>query len=164
MTQVSYSALQAGDCNRAKSGFEQIIATGRAETTHWLGLAYACSRLGDNEKSLTAVDKSLELEPRNLRAVLLKAELLTLTGQSRPALQFYQYALKLAENSPDLPADIRQNLVTAQSVCANKENEYRSFLMQRLEKDGFASSAEYPQFQRSWCKDQLVQHWIRPDQ
>jgi aspartate beta-hydroxylase len=149
MTQVSYSALQAGDCNKAKSGFEQIIATGRADTTHWLGLAYACSRLGDNAKSLTSVDKSLELEPRNLRAVLLKAELLTQQGQSRPALKHYQYALKLAGNAADLPADIRQNLVKAKKVCANQENEYRSFLMERLKAVGFASSVDNLRFHLS---------------
>jgi Tfp pilus assembly protein PilF len=118
MTQQSYSALQAGDCDRAKNGFEKIIATGNADTVHWLGLAYACSRLGDNTASLTAVDKSLELEPRNLRAVLLKAELLTKQGQTGAALQHYQYALNLAGNSSDLPADIRQNLVTAKIPAA----------------------------------------------
>jgi aspartate beta-hydroxylase len=149
MTQVSYSALQAGDCNKAKSGFEQIIATGKADTAHWLGLAYACSRLGDNAKALTAVDKSLELESRNLRAVLLKAELLTQKGQSRPALKHYQYAMKLAANASDLPADIRQNLVRAKETCANQENEYRSFLMERLEAGSYASSIGNPRFQQS---------------
>ena len=149
MTQMSYSALQAGDCNKAKSGFEQIIETGRADTTHWLGLAYACSRLGYNAKSQQAVDKSLELEPRNLRAVLLKAELLTQQGQSRPALQHHQYALKLAANAPDLPADIRQNLIIAKKACADMENKYRSFLMERLHAGGFTSGFDNPRFQYS---------------
>ncbi|MFC1690271.1 tetratricopeptide repeat protein [Pseudomonadota bacterium] len=149
MTQASFSALQAGDGNRAKIGFEQIIATGQADTMHWLGLAFACSRLGDKVKALSALDKSLELQPRNLRAVLYKAELLTQQGQSRPALQHYKYAMQLAENAPDLPPDIRQDLVKAEKACAEQEKEYRSFLLDRLQADGFIPGESHPRFRQS---------------
>jgi Flp pilus assembly protein TadD len=101
LTQSAFSALQAGDANRAKSSFEQIIATGKADTMHWMGLAIACSGLGETERALAALDKSLELEPRNLRAALLKADLLAQRGQSRAAFQHYKYALQLAGNTPD---------------------------------------------------------------
>lgn len=149
LTQSAFSALQAGDATRAKIGFEQIVATGQADTMHWLGMAFACARLGDNSGALSAVDKSLELGPRNLRAVLLKAELLTRQGESRPALQHYKYALKLAETAPDLPPDIRRDLEKAQKACAEQENEYRTFLMERLQAEGFSPGDSHPRFRQS---------------
>jgi tetratricopeptide (TPR) repeat protein len=109
LTQSAFSALQAGDASRAKNGFQQIIGTGQADTTHWLGMAFACARLGDNAGALAAVDKSLELGPRNLRAVLLKADLLTRQGESRPALQHYKYALKLAPGTRIPPHNVLMN-------------------------------------------------------
>jgi tetratricopeptide (TPR) repeat protein len=149
LTQSAFSALQAGDANRAKSGFEQIIATGQADTMHWLGMAFTRARLGDNAGALSALDKSLELSPRNLRAVLLKAELLTREGQSRAALQHYKYALQLAENAPDLPADLQQDLLKAQKACDDKANEYRSFLLDRLQADGIVPGDSHPRFSLS---------------
>lgn len=149
MTQAAFSALQSGDAGRARSGFDDIIATGQADTMHWLGMAFACARLGDNAGALSAVDKSLELGPRNLRAVLLKADLLTRQGESRPALQHYKYALKLADTAPDLPPDIRQDLVKAQKVCAEQENEYRAFLMERLQAGGYTPGDSHPRFRQS---------------
>jgi aspartate beta-hydroxylase len=149
LTQSAFSALQAGDATRAKIGFEQIVATGRADTMHWLGMAFACARLGDNAGALSAVDKSLELGPRNLRAVLLKAELLTRGGESRPALQHYKYALKLADTAADLPPDLRQDLEKAQKACADQEDEYRTFLMERLQAEGFVPADSHPRFRQS---------------
>jgi len=149
LTQMSFSALHAGDSTRAKIGFEQVIAAGEAGTMHWLGLALACVRLGDHAASLSATDKSLELEPRNLRAVLLKADLLIQQGQSRSALEFQKFALKLAGNVPDVPADIKLELAKAQKAITNQAGEYRSFLMEKLRANDFASSAEYPRFRES---------------
>ena len=136
-TQQSFSALQAGNGSKAKSGFEQIIALGRADTTHWLGLAYACSQLGDGTAMLTAVDKSLELDPQNLRAVILKADYLQQQNKSREALPCYKYALKLAQNVKNPPIDIQQGLERAQKHCLSQEKKYQAHLIEKLNADGF---------------------------
>jgi aspartyl/asparaginyl beta-hydroxylase (cupin superfamily) len=149
LTQRAFSALQAGDNRRAQPEFEKIIATGRADTMHWMGLAMACSGLGDTERALSALDKSLELGPRNLRAVLMKADLLAQQGQSRVAFQHYKYGLQLAENAADLPGDISQALLRAQKACAERESEYRDFLLQRLRGEGIAPADAPARFQQS---------------
>jgi aspartyl/asparaginyl beta-hydroxylase (cupin superfamily) len=149
LAQMAFSALQAGDAKQAVSGFEKIVSTGEADTMHWMGLAVARSRLGDNANAMSALDKSLELEPRNLRAVLLKADLLAMQNQSRAAFQHYRYALQLAGNAPDLPADIRQGLARAQSVCSEQEKAYREFMLERLQAEGFALGDAPPRFRQS---------------
>lgn len=149
LTQLAYSALQSGDSNKAKSAFEQIVASGKADASHWLGLAYTCSQLGESATTLTAVNKALELEPQNLRAVILKADYLAHLRKSGQSLKFYKYALKLAANAKNVPSDIKQGLARAQMACENQANEYRSFLMEKLSAGGFSSSAGNRRFQQS---------------
>ena len=50
LTQQAFSALQSGSAARAKALFDQIIATGKADDSHWLGLAYSSSQTGDEAR------------------------------------------------------------------------------------------------------------------
>ena len=149
LTQLGYSALQAGDSKKAKTVFEQIVDSGKADASHWLGLAYACSRSGDEATTLTAVNKALELQPQNLRAIILKADYLAHLGKSGQSQKFYRYALKLAVDAQNIPNDIKQGLARAQTACASQENEYRAFLLEKLKADGYSSGAGNRRFQHS---------------
>ena len=55
LAKAAFTALVSQHNDRAKNGFEQIVATGQANTMHWMGLAIACSRLGDTEASMSAL-------------------------------------------------------------------------------------------------------------
>ncbi|MBT8054687.1 MAG: aspartyl beta-hydroxylase [Xanthomonadales bacterium] len=149
LTQMAYSALQSGNNVLAKSLFEQITASDKAETPHWLGLAYASFNLGDEAATAGAVDQALELHPQNLRAIILKADLLKQQGQSRQSLKYYQYALRLAENAQNIPADITQGLARAEEVRKTQVGDYRSFLMEQIESRGFTLNAGNRRFQQS---------------
>lgn len=149
LAQSSFSALAEGDPERARGGFERIVAAGRADTVHWLGLGLARSRLGDTEGALAALDRSLELQPGNLRAVLLKADLLSRQGHSRAAFQHYKHGLQLAGDATGLPEDLRQSLARAQQACAAQETGYREFLLQRLRNEGISPEDSPPRFRQS---------------
>jgi aspartyl/asparaginyl beta-hydroxylase (cupin superfamily)/Tfp pilus assembly protein PilF len=149
LSQTAYSALQTGNSGLAKSLFEQITSSGRGDASHWMGLAYATSRLGDPDTALKSVDRALELHPQNLRAILLKADLLKQAGKSRQYLNYYVHALKLAAGIPNLPNDIRQGLERAERVRAAHVDEYRSFLMAQIEAGGFSFHAGNRRFQQS---------------
>ena len=58
LSQTAYSALQAGNSGLAKSLFEQITSSGRGDASHWMGLAYATSREGDNEAARKTCGRS----------------------------------------------------------------------------------------------------------
>jgi aspartate beta-hydroxylase len=149
LSQTGYSALQAGNNSLAKDLFEQIIDTGKAEPSHWMGLAYAVSRLGENKAALDAVDKAIELHPQNLRAIILKADLLKQQGKSRQSLNHYTYALKLAGNAQNIPNDIKQGLERAEKARVGQVGEYRAFLMEQIESNGFSFHAGNRRFQQS---------------
>jgi aspartyl/asparaginyl beta-hydroxylase (cupin superfamily) len=149
LTQLSYAALRAGDGRQARGLLETITASGRADSSHWLGLAYACSQLGDTPGALAAVDRSLELDPRNLRAVIVKADCLAGLGKAGQSLEVYRYALRLAAGAGKLPEDLKQGLARAKSACDRQEGEYRAFLLERLQRAGFAPAACPRRFQLS---------------
>lgn len=149
LVKEAVAALQAGDSKKAREVFERVVATGQADTSSWLGLAFACAQLGDNTATLTAVNKSLEVEPRNIRALIFKADHLEHRGESGQALDLYRHALKLAVKAGELPSDVMRGLQRAQEVCARKDEEYKSFLMEKLKAEGFSSGHSSPRFQQS---------------
>jgi len=149
LSQSAFSALQAGNNSVAKGLYEQIIASGKADSSHWLGLAYAGLRLGEGESALKAVDKALALHPQNVRAIILKADLLKQQGESRKSLNYYMYALQLAANAQNIPADIQQGLQRAEKARATHMDEYRSFLMQEIEASGLSFHPGNRRFQQS---------------
>lgn len=132
LTESSFAALQAGNLVAAKAGFERLTATGRADTMHWLGLAMACLRLGDQGGSMSALDRSLQLEPRNVRAVLMKADLLMGQQRQLEALQHYRHALHLTSNARDLPQDIARGIERARDACSREESRQSAVLLEKL--------------------------------
>ena len=149
LAQTAFSALKAGDFKTARDGLEKIVASGNAEVSHCLGLAFSCAQMDDLASALLAVDKALELEPRNLRAVLSKADFLYRQEDLESALKHYRYALKLAENLQSIPNDIQQGLVRAQRVCDGKANEYQEFITEKLKASGFSPASGNRRFQES---------------
>ncbi len=149
LVREAVAALQAGDNKKAREVFERVVAMEHADTSSWLGLAFACAQLGDNSATLEAVNKSLELEPRNIRALIFKADHLERQGKSEQALELYQQALKQAVKAGQLPSDVMQGLQRAQEACARKDDEYKSFLMEKLKAQGFAPGPGGRRFQQS---------------
>ncbi|MFT5132930.1 MAG: aspartate beta-hydroxylase [Gammaproteobacteria bacterium] len=149
LVEEAFAALQAGNCKKARDSFERIVTLGQADATSWLGLAHACSKLGDNTAVFAAVDKSLELEPGNLRALIFKADKLEQSGESRVALEYYQHVLALGNNLEELPKDVMDGLQRAQQACDRKDAEYKSFLSEKMKEEGFSPSPTNRRFQQS---------------
>ena len=85
-----------------------------------------------SDGALAAADKALELEPGNLRALILKADHFAEIGDARAASSFYQVALKSAPPADQLPRDLRADLARAQAMCARYAGDFESFLRDRL--------------------------------
>jgi aspartate beta-hydroxylase len=132
-------ALRNGDAIDAKRLFEQIIALGAADASAFLGLAYACRRLNDSAATLAAIDQALRLEPKNLRALIFKADHLAVAGDERGAVSFYLAAVKAAGSSETLPPDLQSEVARAQEMCAKSVAASETFLRERLATQGLVS-------------------------
>src|SRR5260221_6736631 len=125
-------ALRQGDARKARESFERIVAAGEADASAYLGLAYACAGLKDHPAARVAVDRALALEPRNLRALIMKADYLDALGDARAASSFYRAVVSAAPPADQLPADLRSELERAQAMCARYAAQFEAFLRQRL--------------------------------
>ena len=102
---------------KAREVFEGIVTTGQADTSSWLALAFACAQLGNNEATLVAVDRSLDLERGNIRAIIFKAD--QLEQQANPGRR-WRYKSGFCGWRPEL-SDEERGLVTSMPVAV-KEN------------------------------------------
>lgn len=130
-------ALNRGQPDRARTCFANAIACGPADASIWLGLAQACRSLKDEPGCAAAIDKALALEPRNIRALIMKADLLAEVGDSRAASSFYFGAVRLAPAGDQIPSDLAPDLRRAQKMCERYAAEYTTYLSERLATAGF---------------------------
>jgi len=130
--QAGIEALRRGDARAARESFERIVAAGQADASAYLGLAYACAGLKDHPAALAAVDRALALEPRNLRALVMKADQLAATGDARAASSFYRAAVNCAPPANELPADLRSEIGRAEALCERYAAQFEAFLRERL--------------------------------
>lgn len=149
LAQQAAAALQAGDSKKARELFEKVVASGLADTSVWLGLAFACAQSGDNDRTVNAVNTAIELDPQNLRAIIFKADHLFHLGESRTAVEIYQQALQLASGSSNLPGDVQQGLKRARENCVRVDNEYKAFLKAKLKEQGYSPGKERSRFEQS---------------
>lgn len=146
--QKALAALRGGDASAAASLLEQLIAEGPVPAAAWLALAFARVNLEQADAALAAVDQALALEPRNVRALLFKADHLDRLGRPRVALGFYQAVLRVAAGMAQLPADVARGVERAQAVCDHWAARYEDYLFENLEAAGFTRS-EHPRFAES---------------
>lgn len=148
LMQKALTALRGGDASAAASMLEQLTAEGPVPAATWLALAFARVNLDQADAALAAVDQALALEPRNIRALLFKADHLDRLGRTRAAVSFYQGALQVAAALPQIPRDVEQGLRRARDVCDRQAAHYENYLLETLEADGFDSRA-LPRFSES---------------
>lgn len=142
-------ALRTGDARKARALFEQVVAAGGGDAAVWLGMALACNSLGDDCAKLDALDHALALDPRNLRALLMKADHLGAAGDGRAASAFYSAALKVAPPLEQLSAEAQQEILRAQATVARYAAEYEAHLRGRLASRGFRDESPGSRFAQS---------------
>ncbi len=148
-SQAAFQILQTGKQSQARELFESIVESPNADTSHWFGLACACAECGDNDSALKAVDRSIALEPRNVRANLFKADYLNHLGESQNAGKYYQMAVRLTAGATDLPPDVQRGLERAKTFTKTDTSQYQTYVHDKLASVGYSSTPENKRFQQS---------------
>jgi len=119
-------ALGRGEAARARSLFSQA-ATGDA---------------------VHAVERLLAAEPRNLLALIQRADFFAAAGDARSASAFYRMALRSAPQS-GVPHETAKELARARQASDRYAADYRSYLLRSLADRGFDERRSSPRFAQS---------------
>jgi aspartyl/asparaginyl beta-hydroxylase (cupin superfamily) len=141
-------ALRQGRAGEARDLLERVTRTGRANGQIWLLLATACRGAGDLVGEEAALDQLIALEPRMVRARIMKADCRAKAGDDRGALGFYETSLLIAadqQTPPDLATELQrvEALVEAAKESADRRREAALVAL------GVPPEARSPRFQQS---------------
>jgi cytochrome c-type biogenesis protein CcmH/NrfG len=121
-------ALREGRLDQALFAFESIIRLGRADATVWFAVALAKNRLGDDAGCWSALDQVLALDPKNVRALMMRADAYASRGEPVAASAFYGAVVRLGHASAPLEPDLLVELRRAERACAEHQEHYETHL------------------------------------
>ena len=142
-------ALSRGDASAARELFTKAVAAGRGTVSVLLGLSRACRVLNDGSGSMSAVDRALAVEPHNVRALILKADLLADASDSKGASAFYAAALRSAPGPEQVPPEMAQELRRARAMSERYALEYQAHLRDNLATAGYDPATSSDRFTQS---------------
>jgi hypothetical protein len=133
------ASLQAGDGARAKAHFGELVDGGHATVAMRMMLARACSLTGDLEGEAAALDPILAADPKNLQALLMRADCYRRGGDARAAVSFFQSALETASALAAAPPELRSELDRAKAFVADSSRRFIDMIEQALTDSGSGS-------------------------
>jgi len=113
-----------------------------------LELARACRERGDAAGEGKALDRVLAAEPRNIPALVRRADLYAGAGDARSASSFYLTALRSAP-ATGVSTETAALLARAKQACDRFAIDYSDYLVRSLAAKGFDPASSSPRFAQS---------------
>jgi len=142
-------ALRRGDAHTARELFLRALEGGRNDAPVLLGMAHACKALADVAGQVQVLDRLLAAEPRNILALILRADCFAAAGDTRSASSFYQGAVRLAPPAAETPPELVHDLRRARQMCEVYADQYTSYLQRSLVSRGFDPQRSSKRFAQS---------------
>lgn len=111
-------------------------------------LARSCRDRGDAAAEAEALGRVLAADPRNLPALIRRADLYAAAGDTRSASSFYLMAIRSAPPS-GVSRELAAELARARQACERYASEYRDYLLRSLAERGFDAARSSPRFAQS---------------
>lgn len=143
---AAMSAFRSSDWLNARRRLEEATGTGRADAGAFALLASACQRLDDDEAAHAAANRALAMEPRQLRALLVKADILAAKGELRDANVLYGGAEAAAELMPSIAPDLVQGVSRARAFRQRLQSEMEDYIRAELASVGYRETSSERRF------------------
>lgn len=163
LVQAGIDALHRSDSSAALKALDAVAAAGLADAATHLGRAYAHAMQDSVALAQSAADAALELEPLNLRALLLKADLFHVDGNGAAAASFYQAVVKAEAAAPLMAGQSHAEVERARAMSVRYQQQLQASLQQAIEAAGRASGGVSPRFRQA-LEILLGQRQVYPQQ
>ncbi len=141
-------ALRRGDARTARELLGRATESGTADPAVWFARSVAERQLGAAAAEAAALDRTLELDPRHLGALIRKGDLHAQASDARASTSFYRAALKIAAATPGLPTEWQGELARIQAACTESSRIFEQHLLAELARLG-ATGREAARFQHA---------------
>jgi aspartyl/asparaginyl beta-hydroxylase (cupin superfamily) len=132
-----FEAINRSDPKAARPHFEHAILLDAASAEAWYGLSCALRLEGESDEEGTALDRALEINPKDLQPLIAKGDWHMRRKESRKANIYYSIALDVAKTVPPLPPFWRAEIDRVQRVLKRSAEEYEAHLLTALKDRGF---------------------------
>jgi aspartyl/asparaginyl beta-hydroxylase (cupin superfamily) len=139
-------ALQAGRAVEARWEFRASLDAGEDSVKVWLGFALACVMQGDLAAAETGIDEVLSREGKNLRALIVKGDLLAGRNDEQNAAAHYTLALRVAATLPSVPPAIAKDLSRIQEHIQQLNQLFQQHLLEQLASVGYQRASAPSRF------------------
>jgi aspartate beta-hydroxylase len=133
LTALGLHAFRRGDVNGARAAFQRLVEISGAEPQQWINLALACRQLKDEMGEETAIRHALSLDPTELVALVLRADLLERQGKKHQAAMAYGAVATVSPPLERLHPDLKPAVSHALAYREQYDREFGMFLDQYLE-------------------------------
>jgi aspartate beta-hydroxylase len=126
-------AFRRGDMPSARAAFERLAEADGSNPQHWIHLALACRNLNDESGEESAIQSALSLDPMELVALILRANLLERQGKNHRAAAAYGAVASVSPPLDRLHPDLRPAVAQALAFRKKYDADCAAFLDRYLE-------------------------------
>jgi aspartate beta-hydroxylase len=133
LTALGQRAFRRGDMPSARAAFQRIVDGDGTDAQQWIHLALACRNLADEPAEEQAIQRALSLDPTDLVALILRANLLERQGRKEEAARAYGAVASVAPPLERLRPELRPAVAQALANTEKHNKEVAAFLDQVLD-------------------------------
>src|SRR5262252_2183720 len=133
LTALGQLAFRRGDMQGARAAFQRLCDIDGSDAQRWIHLALACRNLSDQEAEESAIQRALSLDPTDLVALILRADLLERKGKSHEAAIAHGRVASVSPPLERLRPELRPGVSRALAFGEKYRKEYGAFLDQYLD-------------------------------
>jgi aspartyl/asparaginyl beta-hydroxylase (cupin superfamily) len=133
LTALGQRAFRQGDMQSARAAFRRLVDASGTDPQHWVNLALACRQLGDEPGEENAIQRALALDPTELVALILRANLLERQGKTHLAAVTYGAVATVSPPLEQLHPDLKPAVSHAIAFREKYNRECAAHLDQFLE-------------------------------
>ncbi|MEO8676073.1 MAG: aspartyl/asparaginyl beta-hydroxylase domain-containing protein, partial [Casimicrobiaceae bacterium] len=133
MTALGQRAFRLGDMASARAMFQRIVDADGRDPQQWIHLAVACRNQKDEAGEEHAIRRALEQDPRELVALILRADLLERQGKSHQAAAAHRAVAAVSPSIENLRPELRAAVAKAYAQTDQYNRDFGAFMDRHLE-------------------------------
>jgi aspartate beta-hydroxylase len=133
LTALAQQAFRRGDFQSARAAFQRLVDADGSDAQRWVHLALTCVQLKDEPAEESAIQRALNVDPLDLVALILRANLLERQGKTHQAAAACAAVAQVSPPLERLRPDLRPAVSHALEYWQQYGRELGVFLDQHLD-------------------------------